>query len=147
MTISREAIPPDAIPAEVRAVLDDLYRRGYSVVETRYYDALFGDVVIVLERDATQVRLARERHPWIIDVRARRRRWTRRESFGTAGDWFPPSFWRAFLEASTGPVEDVPFAVQARWLLEDLSRIEALGSLTKTQVAAMDDLQLVSDTA
>ena len=127
-------VPAEVIPHEVKALLDDLRRRGYSVIQTNYYETVFGDAIIVLERDTTQIRLSCDRGPWFIEVRSRRLTWTRPGWFGASSDWYSPKIWRAFLEASTPPVEIVPFGVQARWLLEDLSRIEASSGPTKKQL-------------
>lgn len=121
-------IPAKAIPHEVEVLLADLERLGYSTAQKSYDRASFGDAVIVLEHDATRIRLVRDRGQWFIEV-------------GAAHDWFSPVIWRAFLEASPPQEEIVPFAVQARWLLEDLGRIEASHDLSKAQLAELDDLR------
>ncbi len=122
-------IPAEAIPHEVEALLGDLERRGYSVAEKHYDKASLGDTLIILKRDATRIRVDRDRGQWFIEVAA-------------AYDWFDPMIWRAFLEASTPSVEVIlPFAGQARWLLEDLGRIEAMSNLTKEQLAELDALR------
>lgn len=119
-------IPADVIPPEAEALADDLQRRGYSVAEERYDEASFGNTLIVLERDTTRVRLVRDRGQWFVEVAG-------------GHDWFSPVIWRAFLESSMPPVEIVPLAVQARWLLDDLGRIQAIGDLTEDQLADLND--------
>lgn len=118
-------IPAEVISPGAQALLDDLLGRGYSVGEKRYDNERFGDALIVVGRETTRIRLIRDRGEWFVEVAG-------------ADDWFSPVVWRAFLQSAMPSLEIVPFEAQARWLLEDLDRIEALDrDLTEDQLAGL----------
>lgn len=117
-------IPEDTVSPE--AVAADLERRGYSVVEKRCDDAEFGNTLIVFAHNSTRIRLVRDRGRCFVEVAG-------------AGDWFSPVIWRAFFAARMPAIEAVPFAVQARWLLDDLDRIEAMSDLSDSQLADLNE--------
>jgi RHS repeat-associated protein len=107
-------IPAEIVPAEVRALIDDLVGRGYGIDEERYDPDAFGNVLIALRRGETLIRAVRDRGQWFAEVSA-------------AGwnDWFSPIIWRALLAGSLPTLEPAPFRTQAAALLSDLDRIEA----------------------
>jgi hypothetical protein len=82
-------IPADAISREVRALLDELIRRGYVVGEERDDEDSFGNALVVLERSGTAVGVVRDRGQWFVEVADAGR-----------GEWFAPVVWHAFLESS-----------------------------------------------
>jgi hypothetical protein len=110
-------IPADAIPSAVQGLLDDLLRRGYEIGEDRYDEDVFGNALVVLERNDTLVRLVRDRGQWFVEVAG-----------ATEGDWFAPVVWHAFLESSMPPLDATSFDGQTQLLLADLGRIETSNS-------------------
>jgi hypothetical protein len=110
-------IPADAISPAAHALLDELLRRGFAVVEERYDEDSFGDALVVLERNGTLVRLVRDRGQWFVEV-----------ADAAGGDWFAPVVWHAFLESSMPPLETASFEAQAQLLLADLARIGTANS-------------------
>ncbi|MGH7643938.1 MAG: hypothetical protein ACRENX_13190 [Candidatus Dormibacteria bacterium] len=110
-------IPADAFLPPVRALLDELLRRGYAIGEERYDESSFGNALVILKRNDTVVRLVRDRGQWFVEVAG-----------AAEGDWFAPVIWHAFLESSMPPLEATSLDGQAQLLLADLARIETTNS-------------------
>jgi hypothetical protein len=124
-------VPPE-IAAEVRAVTDALAERGYRPVNERYDAGSFGNLLMVLERDAALVRLVRDRGQWFIEATPR-----------GADDWFAPVVWHAALVAPIPPAETLSFDAQAQLLLGDLDQIEAASAVGESRL--LEELRAVRE--
>lgn len=118
-------IPPEVVPSDVQALLDELHHRDYLTNRIRYEEGSFGDSVVVLQKDRTFVRLVRDRGQWFIEVAG-----------APVSDWFSPIVWRALFESSMPSLETASFDAQAELLRVDLSRIEATNERIDDSVLA-----------
>jgi hypothetical protein len=110
---------------DVEALLHDLKQRGFTVVEERYDEAIFGNFVIVADHGETAVRVIRDRGQLFVEIASAK-----------GDDWFCPVIWRSFLESTEPPVDIVPLGSQVEWLLGHLDSVEAVNhDITETQLA------------
>jgi hypothetical protein len=106
-------LPSEIVVPEVEALLVALTNRGYRITEERYEPDAFGNALVTLGRDATLIRVVRDRRQWFAEASA-----------DGWGDWFSPVVWNAMLRSSLPSIEVKPLEQQTAMLLDDIEQIE-----------------------
>jgi hypothetical protein len=97
-----------------RDLIDDLQNRGFVLLGDEVDPERFGNVLLLLRRDETRLRVVKDRSQWSVEIAA-----------PGSEEWFSPAVWRALIHGALGSLDVLTPQQEIDFVRENLTSIEA----------------------